>query len=48
MARAQPECRELDLGFGLHPAGEMDEQRGRQMLRRPDNRQVIHLPRLLE
>jgi hypothetical protein len=26
----------------------VDEQRRREMLRRPDNGQVIHLPRLLE
>jgi hypothetical protein len=26
----------------------VDEQRGGEVLRRPDNRQVIHLSRLLE
>jgi len=46
--RAQAEGSERDLRLGLHPAGEVDEQRGGEVLRRPDNRQVIHLSRLLE
>jgi hypothetical protein len=48
VAGAQAECLELELGLGLHPAGEVDQQRRGQMLRRPDNGQVIHLSRLLE
>jgi len=48
VARTQAEYGEFGLGLGLHTAGEGDEKRCRQVLRGPDNGQVIHLSRLLE